>query len=198
MFQQRYVLQPEEVVSPDFPYSVWRFVRTPRVTPAVPLTGPLHLVFTPPPLSAVDGRMRFDREGDFTHYNLVGITTPDGQAGAWTNYPHALLQFRPEPAAEAVHLQVVAVPYLVPDRIDLQPTELWYNDHRVFSAPFTGPGVLRADIPPEIWNEKPIAFLRLHVPNANAPAEMGVSGDPRHLALSLEEITTRPVSAVPR
>jgi hypothetical protein len=198
MFQKRYVLGEQDFLHPEFPYSIWRFVRQPRVEPAVPLPRGPHVVFGPATLPAEQGRIQFQRDGDFTHYHVAGIATPDDRTGAWTNYSHAILQFVPGPATSAVHLQVVAVPFLIPDQIDLQPTELWFNEHRVFAAPFAGPGVLRADIPAAMWNERPIATLRLYVPNAHAPAALGLSGDPRFLALSLEEITTRPVESVPR
>jgi hypothetical protein len=190
MFQSRYVPRAQELGSPELPYSVWRFVRDPHGERSFPVTrGGQHLVFKPAKLSPTNGRIRFD-VAQYYQYLVSGVSEPVPADGAWTDHSHAVLQFQPEPAATAVHLHLTAYPFLLDERVSLQPTELWFNDHLVFSAPFIEPGVLRALIPAEFWNERPIATIRLHLPNAHAPARLGLWADTRYLALCLKELRT--------
>ena len=189
MFQPRYTLRSEEFTQPDFNYSIWRLVANPRVEPALPLPNGVQLVFDPPSLPPIGGRIGFDTN-EFYHYYVSGISGPVPGDGAWTDDSDAVIQFKPEPTTEPVHVHIVAYPFLVRDRIPEQPTELWFNEHLVFSGPFIDRGVLRILLPPHLWNEKSVATLRLHLPNAHAPAEMGLWADTRFLALCLQELRT--------
>jgi hypothetical protein len=93
---------------------------------------------------------------------------------------------------------MVAEPFLGAGNQRVQPTELRFNGNLVFSSPFTEPGVLRVRIPKEMWNSLPIATVRLTMPNAQSPAEMGLSGDIRRLGLSVKKLTTRAAEPMPK
>jgi MFS family permease len=190
MFQARYTIKESELEAETFPFSTWRFVNEPRVAATAPLNEHLTIAFGPASLPPAGGRIRFDVEGEMYHYLLSGVSAPVVGDGAWTDHSHAVFQFRPEPSEHGVLIHIRAYPFLVRGQIPLQPTEMYFNEHLLFSSPFTEPGVLRVHVPVHLWNARPVATIRLHLSNANAPAELGLWGDTRHLALALQELTT--------
>jgi hypothetical protein len=94
---------------------------------------------------------------------LSGFAAAIGNA-TWTNQAHPLIQFRAEPAEQDIELEIEATPYLAKGTVDMQPTQLRINGELVFAAPFTEPGVLRARIRREKWNQFPVATIQLHLP----------------------------------
>lgn len=189
MFQKRHELSSEWFLDPKNQASVWHFMTDPSA-PGTPYGDKLKIVTALPSLSPSDGTIDFAEGGNFEHYQVVGFSTPMPGDFAPTAQKDAILQFIALPTTQAVELRMIAEPFLAPGNQKIQPTELRFNGHLVFSAPFTEPGVLRARISPEIWNQNKVATIHLTLPNAHSPAEMGLSGDVRRLGLSIKRITT--------
>mgnify|MGYP003669755375 FL=1 len=85
---------------------------------------------------------------------------------------------------------MVAFPFLPPSGPEQQRCDLFFNGNLVFTAPFTEPGVLRASIPKDVWNESQIAELELRLPDAVLQAN-GQRGS-RALALVKLETSSSP------
>ncbi len=136
-----------------------------------------------------DGRIDFTAQGNVSRYDTSGLGTP---AGAETpivgNY--ANLVFRPEPTANDLLLQIVAHPYSEEGATSSQRCRIILNDETIFDAPFIGPGVARARISRDLWNRRPLAQLRIHLPDATPePA----AGQPRRgLAIRWLTVTPQP------
>lgn len=190
MFQDEHVVPTKWLREPQPPMTVWRFIPRTKTAPGVRYIRELNLVTYPVPLSASAGVIDFSDQGNLPQYLSAGLASPEGDS-SWTSQPDVLLQFRPVPADRDVEMEISATPFLPSNRIELQPTELRYNGHLLFSAPFSEPGVLRVRIPKELWNEHPVAALHLHFPKARAPWQVGVSSDVRILALAVKRLTTR-------
>jgi hypothetical protein len=189
MFQKHHELSTELATTAAGKLSVWRFIRTKREI-GMPFAEHLRIVFDVPTLPPVGGVIDFSDEGNFVEYQLSGFSTPAEGDYAPTAQKDAVLQFRPEPTTHDVDIHIQAEPFLGAGKQKVQPTELRFNGHLVFSAPFTEPGVLRARIPKEVWNSAPVATVHLTMPNALSPAEMGLSGDVRRLGLSVKKLIT--------
>jgi hypothetical protein len=197
MFQRRHTIPNTLLLNPDANLSVWRIV--PRETaPAhsALLTDKLAVTFMAASLSPNSGLIDFSHRGNLEQYNMGGFVTPDGTF-AWTGQPDTVLQFIPEHAEQDIELHIVAEPFVPEGKIELQPTELRFNGKLLFSAPFTGPGVLRVRIFKEEWNRQKVAHLHLHFPNATSPSQLGLSGDLRMLGLAVKSLTTT-YSTTPR
>ena len=190
MFQDEHVVPAAWLRAAQPPMEVWRFITRTKGAPGVRFTHELNLVLAPQPLAADGGIIDFSSRGNIGLYLSAGLASAEEDT-SWTSQPDVLLQFRPEHSDRDVELEMVATPFLPGKRIELQPTELRFNGQLMFSAPFTEPGVLRARIPRDIWNQHPVVALHLHFPNAKAPSQVGVSGDVRILALAVKRLTTR-------
>jgi hypothetical protein len=190
MFQKEHIVPVAWLRAPQPPMAVWRFISRTKTAPGLRYSRDLNLMLSQAPLPPDGGDIDFSNTGNVGRYLSAGLASPEGD-NSWTSQPDVLLQFRPVPADRDVEMEIVAAPFLPSNRIELQPTELRYNGHLLFSAPFTEPGVLRVRIPKELWNEHPVAALHLHFPKARAPWQVGVSGDVRILALAVKRLTTR-------
>jgi len=191
MFQRAHEVPRRLLTDPDADLSVWRFVRDAAPGEGVGFVGGLRILFAPGALSPVNGRIEFTPQGNWPRYLVCGIATPGG-ADAWTESPDVALQFRPEPADHDVDLEITADPFVSRHRVEVQRGELWFNGVLVGQAALQAPGVLRARIPRELWNRKPVALVYLHLPDARSPAEFRLSGDPRILAWSIRSLTATP------
>ena len=190
MLQAEHLVPVDWLRAPQPPMRVWRVLPRQPGTPGFRLSRDLNILTEPASLSADSGVIDFSSQGNIGRYLSAGLASPEGDA-SWTSQPDVLLQFRPARTERDVEMEIVATPFLPSNRIELQPTELRYNGHLLFSAPFSEPGVLRVRIPKDLWNEYPVAALHLHFPKARAPWQVGVSSDVRILALAVKRLTTR-------
>jgi len=143
-------------------------------------------------LSPVSGTIDFSARGNSHLYKKTGFAPPVSDSST-TTYSHPLIQFRPLPAENDIELEIEATPFLLRGVVDKQPTSLRFNGTLVFSAPFTGPGILRTRILREAWNQYPIATIQLHLPNAHLIEQSGVNARPYGLVvrkLTAREVTT--------
>lgn len=190
MFQKEYEVPLNLLSDPLHPPAVWRFIARPSFTGGMPFSKNARVTFDVATLSPAQGKIDFGVGQEWDLYQLGGFSTPDG-AGVWTQSPDAFLQFKPLPTTTDVELQIIAEPYLPKGYISKQPCELSFNGDLLFSAPFTEPGVLRVRITAEQWNRHPVALIRLHLPNAKSPSQLGLSGDTRMFGLTVRRLTTR-------
>lgn len=190
MFETRSTATAAELTQPDVPFSVWRFVPAERSA-----TGPLILhgrgiAFAPDALPPDGGVIPFGADDGFVGYHLAGIS--GGQNGmSWTKDPNVLLQFRPGRATRDVILTLEARPYTHPRGPSEQRVEVRFNGVLRWTGSFAGPDQAEIRIPAALWNEREIAHLWLHLPDAAAPVWFGNSGDWRILALEMTRFTTR-------
>ncbi len=147
----------------------------------------LRLVAEPVPLSPADGRIDFTASGNWVDYHFAGLFALN-QDNATAGLADATLQFTATPAAADVELELVAFPRFASDAEKILPVELWFNEHLVFTSPFIGPGVLRARILREFWNEKPTARIKLRLPKNHG---QGPIESPHEPVLVLRYLTTR-------
>lgn len=190
MYQKRHEVPLKLVANGDQPLSVWR-VMSNQDTKGLALSEKLVITQHPAELSPSTGEMDFSDHGNYEQYQVIGFSTPQAGDYAPTAANDVILQFKALPTDHEVQLHMIAEPFVGPGNQRIQPTELWFNGHLVFSAPFTEPGILRAAIPKDMWNERPVATIHLGIPRAQSPAEMGISGDVRKLGLSVKKLTTR-------
>lgn len=125
------------------------------------------LRITPPPpvLSPVMATIDFAGDGAWAEHHVDGLfRLPDG-GGVITSAQRARLRFTAPPASDDIALQLIAEPH-APTGSKAAPlaTELWFNGTLVFTGFFFEPGVLRARILVEQWNQRPITDLELRFP----------------------------------
>lgn len=192
MFQKQHEVPLAAVAEPEGKVSVWRFLHSTEDR-GVLVARDLRIVFDVPELAPDGGQIDFSDTGDFEEHQLLGFSTPETGDYAPTSQKDAILQFRVPRTTKDVQINIEADPFVGAGNKRIQPTELRFNGVLVFSAPFTEPGVLRAGIPADMWNSRPVATIQLTLPNALSPAELGVSGDVRRLGLSVKRLTTRTV-----
>ncbi len=140
-------------------------------------------------LSPQDGLITFGQSGNYTRYETSGLSLTDADH-TWTEADRVLIRFSTLPTENAVDLRMVAFPFLPPSGPEQQRCDLFFNGNLVFTAPFTEPGVLRASIPKDVWNESQIAELELRLPDAVLQAN-GQRGS-RALALVKLETSSSP------
>jgi hypothetical protein len=134
-----------------------------------------------------EDRIDFTTTGNLRQYLVSGTDTPEATQTRISGQVMNLV-FRPELSAQDIFLQVVAQPYAEGAQPRTQRCEIRVNDQLVFSAPFIGPGVARAVIPREVWNRRPLAQLRITLPDAT-PAD--TTDQPRH-GLAIRWLTVTP------
>ncbi|PTY04651.1 hypothetical protein DB347_18230 [Opitutaceae bacterium EW11] len=190
MFQRHHEMPAKTAADVKTKLSIWRFLHN-TDAPGVPFQPGVTVVFDAPTLSPSNGVIDFSADGNFERYQVFGFSTPLPGEFAPTAQNDAILIFKPEPAEKDIELEIIAIPYFAPGQPHIQPSELRFNGELVFAAPFTEPGVLRARVPKELWNSRPEAIVHLSLPNAQSPAELGLSADPRRLGLMVKKLTTR-------
>lgn len=126
----------------------------------------LRLVAAPAPLDPNDQLVDFTQAEDWRDLQPEGLTFSSPRAGILARTAGASLRFRAKPAATDVALEIVARP-IFPANQETRPllTELRFNHTLIFSGFFTEPGVLRARIFREHWNQHPVADLNLRFPD---------------------------------
>ena len=107
---------------------------------------------------------------------------------SWTVEDMAVLQFRSRTAAGPVELAVHATPLLAPGRLDRQRVDVRINGQAVGQMSFTRDETATLEIPAAVWNLSPVTTLELVLPDATSPAALGLSPDPRMLAIGVHGI----------
>jgi hypothetical protein len=155
----------------------------------------IRIVSQPVTLSPSDGRIDFSAVGNWEDYHLSGLFALN-QDNAVAGATESVLQFVPPAASTDVELELVAYPRFpsYAQKDTPLPVELWFNEHLVFSSPFVGPGVLRARIPRQLWNEKPVGQLRLRLPQHQGGNPLESPDEP---VLVLRYLTTRAAASLP-
>lgn len=142
----------------------------------------LRITRDPASLSPSDGKIDFTTGYAWEDYHVSGLDGAPGLKGTLAGPGEAVLRFIPAPAEADLELELVAEPhYRAGVNPTPLPTELWFNDSLVFTGFFSEPGVLRARIFREHWNQAPVAQIRLRFPNTG-------NDGPR---LLLKSLTTR-------
>ncbi|HTL68153.1 MAG TPA: hypothetical protein VL200_10865 [Lacunisphaera sp.] len=141
----------------------------------------------PIPLSPVDGRIDFTRRTGWQDYELRGLRTPMAGQPVMAAPDEAALWFKPAPAQADVYLELAAEPRYAPGPRPPLPTEFLCNDVLLFQGFFAEPGVLRARIPREIWNRRPVATFKLRFPHPPPAAP----------ELVLKVLTVQPAASPP-
>lgn len=117
----------------------------------------------PAPLSPVDGVVDFSPDGSWEDYEQGGLNHANA-TGVVAGPDDAFLEFAALPAHDDIELELVA---LLPPNAPagtMLATELWFNDSLIFTGFFGGPGVLRARIFHEHWNQRPVGQFKLRFP----------------------------------
>lgn len=134
------------------------------------------------PLSPAAGLLDFSAGSTWEDYALIGLSAvPD--LGVVAGPGEAILQFAAPTTVEDVDLELSAL--RTPADGAPLATEFWFNDRLIFSGAFAGPGVLRVRILNEIWNQHPVAQIKLRFPQ-NQEAAAG---------LLLNTLSTRPAAS---
>lgn len=168
--------------------SVWRFSRRPLSGESAALTKELRIYFKPQPLNPAQFVIDCGRGGNLEQFSLFGFNTPEG-AFAWTNLPHAALQFSSLPATRDVLLSIEAEPFVALNRVKSQPMELTVNGRLMGSYDIDRHQTIRVRIPVDVWNLQPVVTLALSLPNAISPQQLGLTTDPRLLGWAVYRMT---------
>jgi len=187
MFQNAHVAPPSLLLDPSAKLSVWRMVDAAPTPGGVALSPDIAVEFEPGYLDPAKDSISFAKGGNLEQYVVSGIVAPDSDS-TWTELPEATLQFRPRPAHREVNLELTASPFLCGAKVTKQPLEIWFNGVLLAHVDVTQAGKFSARVPSALWNKSPVATLRFHLPNATAPAQLGLSGDPRLLGLSISRL----------
>lgn len=171
-------------------YSVWRFSHQELAGPSVPLGRGLRVFFEPGTIDPTNGKIACGRDGNFEQYVLFGFTSPD-QDFTWSNLSRSAFQFRStQPATRDVEIEIDAHPFLT-SRCRNQTMRLTVNGREITTFDLTAKATVKARIPAEAWNARPLITLRFDFPNAKAPRQFGSSDDPRALAWAIYEVRFR-------
>jgi hypothetical protein len=138
-------------------------------------------------LSPVDGRIDFTATGNVGNFRVTGLGKPAATMTRVIGQSASVL-FLPTPTTTDVYLEIVALPYADKGPPPMQRCQVLLNGRQVFNSPFTEPGVVRAIIPRDEWNQHPLAFLQIHLPDASV---FNLSGQPRQ-GLALRWLTVTP------
>lgn len=124
----------------------------------------IRISSTPASLDPGGASVDFARAETWQDYPSEGLTQDTD--GALARHDAASWSFTATSAKADVAVELIAVPRL-PGASEPPPllTELWFNDNLVFTGFFAGPGVLRARILSEHWNQQPRGRFLLRFPD---------------------------------
>jgi hypothetical protein len=149
-------------------YSAARFDLDPGAFPRI-------LSPTAPPFRFSDGM--YEPEGDF----------------AWSAGERTVLELRLRPAESAVRMRLDLEPLTHPERPKEQRFTVSLGEHTLGSFTLRRREQLAIDIPKDVWNdgtkEARYAALTFEWQDAASPKELGLSNDPRTLAVAFRGIS---------
>jgi hypothetical protein len=120
-------------------------------------------------LPSENGRIDFIKRLPFPHFVTVGFAPAEAELTKVKGQRGSIL-FRPGPTKKDIELEIVALPFAERGKPGVQRCQLYFNGRLMFDSPFTEPGVIRVMVPREIWNEQPVAIIRLDLPDAKTEA----------------------------
>ncbi|MBI5766320.1 MAG: hypothetical protein HZA93_00885 [Verrucomicrobia bacterium] len=175
--------------------SVWRIVPA-SSAPSVRhvLNRNCRVVFVDgAPAATLPLHIDFSRPGPPERFALFGLA-PTEPPWTWTDAHFAALTFT-TPAAQGPLLLSLDASGLTTELNPAgQTVRLVVNGHPLATEKFPGARhTLRATIPAEIWNARSSRLIVLELPDALAPAKVGLSADRRLLGLRLYGLTLEPL-----
>jgi hypothetical protein len=144
------------------------------------------------PLGTVLG---FGPGGNAMPYQGIGWHAPEKSGFTWTREKRAELFLTVKPPTEDLVLRVFAMPYLVPGHLEAQQVGVEINGFRLATLTLRTPGEnsLRVVIPRMLLRRGTL-HLVFDLPDASAPADLGVGGDVRFLGLAVRALVLAPAA----
>jgi hypothetical protein len=191
MFSRKHTV-PDSILRQTKPeITVWHLLPSEEAGHGLSVGDGVVLTNEIPALDPTKGVIDFSQHGNYLRFVTTGYSNLQGSY-AWMCQDSAVLQFLPAPAAQNVELDFAVAPYLPPDTKTQPPVEVFFNGQLLLHTVVLRPGHLICEVPRSLWEELPVATLRMFMPGAQNPFEPGLSRDHVFGSLSVRQLVTRP------
>ncbi len=133
---------------------------------------------------------RFATGGNAQLYMKDGWGVPE-IAHTWSVGTESALELITDAPSCDPRLEMSVWPFYVADKMEPQRLSVLVNGTLVGDAVLTEKKNLTFDIPLDLWTSQTPARISFRHPDSKSPKELGMSGDPRKLAIGFEELVVR-------
>lgn len=134
--------------------------------------------------------IRFGENGDSDAYRSIGWSQPTGDH-CWNDGRRAVLSIPiQDTGADRVSFKFVFSAFIVPGKVDKQLVDVYVDGARIDQWVIDRPGLEQKvlEVPAELLKTPSFVTIRLDVPNAVSPREIGYNEDSRLLAIAMRQV----------
>ena len=131
--------------------------------------------------------VNFNAVGDSEKYRVGGWNPAEAQF-TWTNGTSAMMEFVLEPEKGPLSLRIRLAGLIKPPELPSQPVEVYANDTKIADWEVANTADFDATIPTKVLRPDGKVTIVLKLPKAVSPKSLGVSQDPRVLAVSCFQV----------
>ncbi len=140
-------------------------------------------------LVPTSAKIDFGGSGNSQDYSVLGISEPSSTDYVWSTKQRVDVYFSTFASTADVSIQLDVIPFLGNGQIQSQDVSISLNGHKLLATTVRVADKIEVIVPSKIWAERQSAVLSLYFPQAVSPASLGLSPDPRLLALGIKSIT---------
>lgn len=131
----------------------------------------------------LEKKVAFGEAGDSERFRVSGWSNTEKEI-TWTEGQNAVLEFAGIPASTSLRLKMTLAGLVNPPELTAQPVEVYANGQKVATWDVSGKATFTALIAADAIGRDGVLKIELRTPKATSPKALGLSSDPRVLAIS--------------